>query len=60
VVVPRKGFLKRHRVELAPFSAISINDTLIRHYAFGGDLTFYLTDVFSVGVGGSVLHQGTL
>jgi outer membrane beta-barrel protein len=52
VVVPRKGFLKRHRVELAPFTAISINDTLIRHYAFGGDLTFYLTDVFSVGVEG--------
>jgi len=52
VVVPRKGFLKRHRVELAPFTAISINDTLIRHYAFGGDLTFYLTDVFSVGVQG--------
>jgi outer membrane beta-barrel protein len=52
VVVPRKGFLKRHRVELAPFSAMSINDTLIRHYAFGGDLTFYLTDVFSVGAQG--------
>jgi len=52
VVVPRKAFLKRHRVELAPFSAISINDTLIRHYAFGGDLTFYLTDVFSIGLQG--------
>jgi outer membrane beta-barrel protein len=52
VVVPRRGFLKRHRVELAPFSAISINDTLIRHYSFGGDLTFYLTDVFSVGLEG--------
>jgi outer membrane beta-barrel protein len=52
VVVPRKGFLKRHRLELAPFSAISINDTMIRHYSFGGDLTFYLTDVFSVGLEG--------
>jgi outer membrane beta-barrel protein len=52
VVVPRKGFLKRHRIELAPFSAISFNDTLIRHYSFGGDLTFYLTDVFSVGLQG--------
>jgi outer membrane beta-barrel protein len=52
VVVPRRGFLKRHRVELAPFSAISINDTLIRHYSFGGDLTFYLTDVFSIGIEG--------
>jgi hypothetical protein len=52
VVVPRKAFLKGGRVELQPFSAISINDTMIRHYAFGGDLTYYLTDVFSVGVEG--------
>lgn len=52
VVVPRKAFLKGRRVELAPFSAISINDTLIRHYSFGGDLTYYLTDVFSVGAEG--------
>jgi outer membrane beta-barrel protein len=52
VVVPRKGFLKRHRLELAPFAAISINDSMIRHYSFGGDLTFYLTDVFSVGLEG--------
>ena len=52
VVVPRKGFLKRHRFELAPFAAISINDTMIRHYSFGGDLTFYLTDVFSVAAEG--------
>jgi outer membrane beta-barrel protein len=52
VVVPRRAFLKGRRVELAPFSAISINDTLIRHYSFGGDITYYLTDVFSVGVEG--------
>ena len=52
VVVPRRAFIKAKRVELAPFSAISINDTLIRHYSFGGDLSFYLTDVFSVGVEG--------
>ena len=52
VVVPRKAFLKRHRFELAPFTAISINDSMVRHYSFGGDLTFYLTDVFSVAVEG--------
>ncbi|MGC9982517.1 MAG: outer membrane beta-barrel domain-containing protein [Polyangia bacterium] len=52
VVVPRKAFLKGGRFELAPFSAISINDAMIRHYAFGGDLTYYLTDVFSVGAEG--------
>jgi outer membrane beta-barrel protein len=52
VVVPRKAFLKGGRLELAPFTAISLNDVLIRHYGFGGDLNFYLTDVFSIGVQG--------
>ncbi len=52
VVVPRKAFLKDLRVELAPFTGISVNDVLIRHYSIGGDLNFYLTDVFSVGLEG--------
>lgn len=52
VVVPRKAFLKGGRVELAPFSAISLNDVLIRHYGFGADLNYYLTDVFSIGLQG--------
>src|SRR6476659_9654597 len=46
VVVPRKAFLKGGRLELAPFTGITLNDVLIRHYTFGGDLNFYLTDVF--------------
>ncbi|HXU82845.1 MAG TPA: outer membrane beta-barrel domain-containing protein [Polyangia bacterium] len=52
VVVPRKAFLKGGRLELAPFTSITLNDVLIRHYAFGGDLNFYLTDVFSIGIEG--------
>jgi hypothetical protein len=52
VVVPRKAFLKSGRLELAPFTGITINDVLIRHYSFGGDLNFYLTDVFSIGLEG--------
>jgi outer membrane beta-barrel protein len=52
VVVPRKAFLKSGRLELAPFTSITLNDVLIRHYAFGGDLNFYLTDVFSIGLQG--------
>lgn len=52
VVVPRKAFLKGGRVELAPFTGVSLNDVLIRHYSFGGDLNYYLTDVFSVGLQG--------
>jgi outer membrane beta-barrel protein len=52
VVVPRKAFLKGGRLELFPFTGVSLNDVLIRHYAFGGDLNYYLTDVFAVGLQG--------
>ena len=52
VVVPRKPFLKGGRLELAPFTGISINDNLIRHYAFGADINFFLSDVFWIGVQG--------
>lgn len=52
VVVPRKAVLKGGRVELAPFTGVTVNDTLIRHFAFGVDANYYLTDVFSVGLEG--------
>lgn len=52
VVVPRKPFLKGGRLELAPFTGLSINDNLIRHYAFGADINFFLSDVFWIGVQG--------
>jgi outer membrane beta-barrel protein len=52
VVVPRKAFLKKHRLELAPFAGITLNDPLIRHYSFGGDLNFYITDILSIGLEG--------
>jgi outer membrane beta-barrel protein len=52
VVVPRKAFLKGGRLEMAPFAGVSINDNLIRHYAFGLDLNYFLTDVLWVGLQG--------
>jgi outer membrane beta-barrel protein len=52
VVVPRKAFLKKSRLELAPFAGITLNDPLIRHYSLGGDLNYYITDVLSVGLEG--------
>jgi outer membrane beta-barrel protein len=52
VVVPRKAFLKGGRVELQPFSGVSINDILIRHYVFGFDFNYFLTDVLWVGLQG--------
>jgi outer membrane beta-barrel protein len=52
VVVPRKAFLKKSRVEIAPFAGITLNDPLIRHYSFGGDINYYITDVLSIGAEG--------
>jgi outer membrane beta-barrel protein len=52
VVVPRKAFIKSGRLELMPFAGLSVNDNLIRHYAFGGELNFFLSDVFWVGLQG--------
>src|SRR5262249_14691177 len=50
VVVPRKAFLKGGRVELQPFTGVTINDNLIRHYVFGADINYFLTDALWVGV----------
>jgi outer membrane beta-barrel protein len=52
VVVPRKAFIKGGRFEFAPFSGVSVNDNLIRHYSFGGSITYFLSDALSVGVEG--------
>jgi outer membrane beta-barrel protein len=52
VVVERKDFLKSGRLELVPFTGVSVNDNLIRHYAFGVDLNYFLSDVFSIGLQG--------
>ena len=52
VVVPRRDFLKAGRLELMPTIGASINDPLIRHYGVGGNLTYFLSEVFSVGIQG--------
>lgn len=52
VVVPRKRFLKAGRFELAPFTGVSVNDILIRHYVFGVDLNYFLSNALWVGLQG--------
>ncbi len=60
VVIPRKAFLKGGRLELQPFTGITVNDNLIRHYVFGADINYFLTDVFWVGLEGQYyIHQLT-
>jgi outer membrane beta-barrel protein len=52
VVVPRKAFLKGGRVELQPLAGVTVNDNLIRHFVFGADINYFLTDALWVGLQG--------
>lgn len=52
VVLPRKSFLKRMRVELSPFIGTTINDQMIQHTLIGGELNFFLTDILAIGARG--------
>lgn len=52
VVVMRKPFLKLKRFDVMPFLGTTMNDNMIRHYAAGGSINYFLTDVLAVGVEG--------
>jgi outer membrane beta-barrel protein len=60
VVIPRKYFLKRRRVELMPFFATTMNDNLIQHFALGGEINYFLTDILSIGVSGMYYFKNVL
>jgi outer membrane beta-barrel protein len=53
VVVPRKRFLKSGRFEFAPFTGVSLNDILIRHYVFGLDLNYFFSNALWFGLQGT-------
>jgi outer membrane beta-barrel protein len=52
VVVVRKPFLKQHRLEILPMWGVTMNDNIIRHFQFSGQLNYFLTDVLAVGLEG--------
>jgi outer membrane beta-barrel protein len=52
VVVVRKPFLKLSRLEFMPTWGVTMNDNIIQHYQFAGNMNYYLTDVLSVGIEG--------
>jgi len=60
VVIPRKSFLKRYRVELMPYFATTMNDNIIQHVALGGEVNFFLTDILSIGVAGHYYFKNVL
>jgi outer membrane beta-barrel protein len=53
VVVVRKPFLKVRRLELLPQWGVTMNDNIISHFQFSGQINYYLTDVLAVGVEGA-------
>ena len=57
LVIPRKAFLKQRRLELAPYFGVTMNDALIRHYAFGGQINYWVTDVLGVGLEGTYFRK---
>jgi outer membrane beta-barrel protein len=54
--VPRKGLLKRHRLELTPAAAVSVNDPYYLHANVGGSAVYYPRDSFGVGVGAEYFY----
>jgi outer membrane beta-barrel protein len=60
VVLPRKTFLKNGRIELMPFFGTTMSDNLIQHYALGGEVNYFLSDVLSIGVSGMYYFKNVL
>lgn len=51
-VIQRRPFLRRNRVEIAPFLGTNVNDALTSAFVAGGTLNYHLTEVMSIGVNG--------
>ena len=49
-VFQRKPFLRRERVEIAPYTGLSFNDALVRHYYFGARGLYHLSEYLSAGL----------
>ena len=51
-VIQRRPFLRRNRVEVAPFIGTNVNDALVSLFLVGGSLNYHITEVMAVGVNG--------
>jgi outer membrane beta-barrel protein len=51
--VQRKGFIKAHRIELAPIFSLSVNDPYYQKFGGGLRLAYSLQDSFAVAVRGT-------
>lgn len=53
-VIQRKPFLRRNRVEFAPYIGTNVNDALVNAFLAGGSLNYHLTEDMAFGVYGGV------
>jgi outer membrane beta-barrel protein len=54
VTVVRKPFLKSSRIELMPSFGATLNDNMIRHYQFNGQINYWVTEALAVGLEGQM------
>ena len=52
-VVQRQRMLKKKRIDIQPQIGISVNDPYVRHYAFGGEFRYWLTNRMALGITGT-------
>ncbi len=50
VVIPRKPFIKKGRVDLTPTYGVTVNDNMNAHSALGLEVNYHITDVLSLGL----------
>ncbi len=49
-VFQRKSFLRRERVEIAPWVGMTVNDNLMQHYYTGVSASYHLSEKLSLGI----------
>ena len=52
-VIQHRPFLRRKRVEIAPFMGTNINDSLVSFLLAGANVTYHLTEVMAIGLNGT-------
>jgi outer membrane beta-barrel protein len=60
LVVPRRPILKYHRVELVPTFNLTVNNTLVRTFGFGGIVNFFLSEAMAIGLEANYLQPQIL
>jgi outer membrane beta-barrel protein len=55
--VPRRHTLKRRRVEIMPTYNVTINNPLVTHHGFGGQINIFLSEALFLGLEGTYYYR---